>query len=1220
MNIENTLLYICRKKLFANTLLVLLNISLLLLSSTAQSTIVYTGQASSANNALPTNGSPGTITINKPTGTVTGQALIATLSARPRNTTVTVPSGWILMTRSEQTSGGSGTAPGGMTLLTYYRIVSAGDPTSYSWTFANPSNTGGSVVGGILAFSGIDTSSGSPINVWSQKLNASGSTHSTDSITPTKPNTMLISSITYLSGSSFANPTGVSGITERIDQRAPSAQSASGTTLQMSTTPWVTTTATGSVQANIEGGSSYNDAGIGHIMALESSEIDPAISITLNSSIIAGGTGSYTLSIVNNGSISEPGPIIVTNTLPSGLIYNTTSSGGTGWVCSAAGQVITCTRSGSLAADTSATPITINFNVGASASGSITNTATITGTGGDGNTANNTDTDTTTISIPVYTNIATYHFDETTWSGASGEIFDSSGNGYHATAAYRSGSSYPSTASSNQAISGMTGTCGYGVFTNNQYVSLPTGFPNLTGSFTITAWFNTSDATRLNQRIFSDDLNNSGGFGLTLNDGATKRLKFFQRNSDNSTSITAYTFQSNTWYFVAVTISNGTAVNLYLYNQSGTLLASKSGSHNNATSYDSGTASIGNEPSGSSEDRGFYGNIDEVSLYSGALTATEVETLSQSTHACPSLVTNTAASKFNCVVTSGDAAIGHLYTQRSGTSFSFDIVALNASNSVETGYAAASDQSVTVEFVDGSGSTACASRSALSPAISQTVTFSASDAGRKSASTMINKAYKNLRCRVTDSNSTTVTACSSDNFSVRPTSFTVTSTNATAGADFTNPWRNEYATPTFKAGTDSFNLTVSTNVVGYDGTPTIKTPTGYNNEDVYSWAHGASPLPTDSYSSNTYYRVVGAVTGSFGAANSTTGNATGNFSYSEAGYFRFQANSIVDTSFSAVDQANSDCTLDYSNSLVSSKYGCYIGHANRTNFFGRFVPAYFQISPVTTTPACSSNFTYYGQDGLSSTFTITAKNGAGTTTQNYTDNAASEGEDYGHLDLTSASNFNFTSSSDTIDSSTITSSGSWVRGEATVTAKHKISRPTTATAPTNITIYAQPTDSDGVTISSATATSSASEFRYGRLLVPNVYGSELSPLSMPIEAQYWNGTTYQRNQLDSCTTINPVNISMGNYNNNLAACETQLSGGGTMASGKTVVNLTKPGHGNNGSVDLTVNTNTSSGNTCIPTSTQATSTSYPWFGSPNPAARATFGLFKSPVIYMRESY
>ena len=361
----------------------------------AHATIVYIGAASGRNDALPINGTAGPLTINKPVGTLPGHALIASIAARPSQMTVTVPPGWVLMTSTQQPAGGVSTLPGGMTLLTYYKIVGVAEPNSYTWTFANPTvNQGGSAVGGLLAFSGIDTST-SPIDVWSQRLTPNGLTHATNSITPTTLNTMIVSSISYLSASSFANPTGIAGLTERLDQSAPIAVNAIGTTIQMATAPWATTTPTGNSQAVAAANS---DTGIGHLMALRASAVDPSILMSRSGPLVPGGSASYTMTVTNNGYNPEPGPITVVNTLPAGLSY---ASAGPGWTCNAAGQTVTCTTAGPLAANASAAPLVINVNVAAGTSGTKTNSATVSGTGGDGNTFNNTATDTFSIEVDL---------------------------------------------------------------------------------------------------------------------------------------------------------------------------------------------------------------------------------------------------------------------------------------------------------------------------------------------------------------------------------------------------------------------------------------------------------------------------------------------------------------------------------------------------------------------------------------------------------------------------------------------------------------------------------------------------------------------------------------------------------------------------------------------------------------------------------------------------
>jgi len=131
---------------------------------------------------------------------------------------------------------------------------------------------------------------------------------------------------------------------------------------------------------------------------------DLSITMSRGGSLTVGQTVSYALSVKNNGPYTEAGPITVTDTLPAGMSY--ASSSGTGWACSASGQTVTCTSKTALAPNATAQTLTINATV--NATGSQTNSATVAGTA-DGNSANNTATDTaTTVAAPVST--AGYRF------------------------------------------------------------------------------------------------------------------------------------------------------------------------------------------------------------------------------------------------------------------------------------------------------------------------------------------------------------------------------------------------------------------------------------------------------------------------------------------------------------------------------------------------------------------------------------------------------------------------------------------------------------------------------------------------------------------------------------------------------------------------------------------------------------------------------------------
>ena len=89
--------------------------------------------------------------------------------------------------------------------------------------------------------------------------------------------------------------------------------------------------------------------------------------------LTAGATNDYTLVVRNTGPAASAGQIIVTDTLPGGFAYVAAGSGGNGWTCVAAGQVVTCTSSVVVPAQVGGTPgvhpdvLTVRANVSATA-------------------------------------------------------------------------------------------------------------------------------------------------------------------------------------------------------------------------------------------------------------------------------------------------------------------------------------------------------------------------------------------------------------------------------------------------------------------------------------------------------------------------------------------------------------------------------------------------------------------------------------------------------------------------------------------------------------------------------------------------------------------------------------------------------------------------------------------------------------------------------------
>ncbi len=102
----------------------------------------------------------------------------------------------------------------------------------------------------------------------------------------------------------------------------------------------------------------------------------------------------YTLTVRNNGPASASGPLVVRDTLPSGLSF--VSGTGTGWTCGALNGVVTCNNNGPLA---SATNSVINLTVAVTspAAPNVTNTASVSGTTFDPVASNNSSTVTTPV-------------------------------------------------------------------------------------------------------------------------------------------------------------------------------------------------------------------------------------------------------------------------------------------------------------------------------------------------------------------------------------------------------------------------------------------------------------------------------------------------------------------------------------------------------------------------------------------------------------------------------------------------------------------------------------------------------------------------------------------------------------------------------------------------------------------------------------------------------
>lgn len=149
-------------------------------------------------------------------------------------------------------------------------------------------------------------------------------------------------------------------------------------------------------------------------------------------------------------------------------------------------------------------------------------------------------------------------------------------------------------------------------------------FPNMSSSFSISAWVYTVDNAEAGQRIFCDDANNSnGGYALSIGDPGSGRIRFYIRGLSNvSLDSPVSTISNNTWHH-CVAVADMTGLMKYLY-VDGNLVASQSFTGTLGT--DNGNASIGGEVAAGESGNRFDGRLDEVRSVARALDADWIET------------------------------------------------------------------------------------------------------------------------------------------------------------------------------------------------------------------------------------------------------------------------------------------------------------------------------------------------------------------------------------------------------------------------------------------------------------------------------------------------------------------------------------------------------------------------------------------------------------------
>ncbi len=835
--------------------------------------------------------------------------------------------------------------------------------------------------------------------------------------------------------------------------------------------------------------------------------------------------------------------------------------------------------------------------------------------------------------------VANWEMDELYGGDATNEVVDSSGNNFSGTA-IGSSSDQTGTTSTKQGI------CGYGKFNGQQQkIVVPYNEALNPDSFTVSLWAKVEGGSGTWRSPITSRYENSGASirnGFNIYAGTNNRWQFWTGIGAAGWDIlTGPAVSLNTWthiaiYFAKTSIKNGRPYGLKQFYINGQLVAQKEAYYQPNTS---DPLIIGG--GGISGNTYFFnGSLSKVQLYNSPLSPQKIQSLSQPTIVpCPNYQQNTdiAAINFNCVETGTNGITGKLYTKTTAKSFNFDIVALKDTSHIESDFANSKDHTVTVELVDTkTGDGSCTNFSVLSPVVSQNLTFNSSDTGTKTSLPMYsNTAYRAVKCRITDAtNSPPVVGCSTDSFAIRPKTFTISSTNlinnVTSSGFTNNPTSTSSLTPTTKAG-EFFNLEFS----GYTGMPNQIDNTKISaHPDLAATAGNLSGTRTGLLADDPF---------------------TGNFTYSEVGWFLLSTNAIYDDGFTDVDQPN-DCINNFSNNPdTDGKVGCKFGNTANPNYFGRFTPDHFKVtssSPGVFSDACTG-FTYNGQTfgyQTSPTLTVTAYNGLSpaTVTGNYT-------SFYKKLNAT---DFIVTPpTTDTnqigVDGSTLVKLLSWVPGTASLTDNtdgsltfafvndsfthlHENNSKIAAFTPTVDFQFTNIIDSDGIQTQNLpyTAQASGTSIRFGRLKIDNSHGSELLDLPVSLTTQYWNGSNWILNSADQCSQIIGLSVNDPIATDGLIPSELCVLDSGSpglsnlgcsivdtsskkfnepptaINPGDFNLNFKATGSGNTGALDITADIQDY--------------LKFDWkgLGNTNPTARVTFGIYKgnSKQIYFREVY
>ncbi|EKO3927864.1 polymer-forming cytoskeletal protein [Vibrio metschnikovii] len=228
--------------------------------------------------------------------------------------------------------------------------------------------------------------------------------------------------------------------------------------------------------------------------------------------------------------------------------------------------------------------------------------------------------------------VALYHLEEQVWDGSANEVLDASGNGLHGRAVNGA-----VTAIATPALPTLNnlGTCGYGVFnkSSNQYLEVPhSQLFNLEETLTVSAWIHPNDYPNSGlMSIVSKD----GNYEFHL-DSSGRVYWYWEYRQGNSTQsrvlISNSPIAKNQWSHITIRHNKSGASQRQSIFINGQL--NNSSNHNDTLATNNRPLQIGQDQNFAG--RAFDGFIDEVQIFSQALSNAQILQLYRQRHPCSS--------------------------------------------------------------------------------------------------------------------------------------------------------------------------------------------------------------------------------------------------------------------------------------------------------------------------------------------------------------------------------------------------------------------------------------------------------------------------------------------------------------------------------------------------------------------------------------------------------